>query len=92
MKHFMLFEDFFEINEDLNPVSQKDLQKLGDGFENDEEIAVAIARSGFIRLRDRSSADYVFMDPSRDVKYVSTIAGYVRYLDPNAIFWRTENR
>jgi hypothetical protein len=89
MKHFKLFEEFSELSEDLNPIARKDLDKLGAGFEKDEEIVDAITRVGFRKLPPKGSGEYVFLDPPRSTKYVSSTAGYVRYIDPTATYWLT---
>jgi hypothetical protein len=68
--------------------ASKDVKKLGDGFSNEEEIVKAIELNGFRKLPPtRRGGDYVFLDPSRSVKYVSNSSGYVRYYDPTAKRW-----
>jgi hypothetical protein len=68
----------------------KEIQKLVDGFKNEDEIVKAIELNGFKKLPPTGrGGDYVFLDPSRRVKYVSSSSGYVRYYDPTARQWRT---
>jgi len=85
MKRLMLFEEF---SSEINEAVSKDIEKLVSGFQDPEEIAKAIETVGFTRLpATRRTGEYVFLNPKRDVKYVSSTAGWVRYFDPNATTW-----
>ena len=86
MKHIMLFEEFSmnDVNEALN----KEIEKLGEGFNDLEEIAKAVELAGFTRLpATKRTGEYVFSNPDRSVKYVSSTAGWVRYYDPSGYSW-----
>lgn len=87
MKYLKLFESWLnEYNASvLGPMPQKlrtEIDKLGAGFDNDDEIVEAIETFGLkaVHGRRKYTADWEFLNPNtkENKRYISYTSGYVR--------------
>jgi hypothetical protein len=69
---------------EMSPVLKRDLAKLGEGFANEDEIAMYIEKLGLKRYIPRYSktSDWMFQDPETKYKFVSYTTGEVRSISP----------
>lgn len=68
----------------LTPALEKSLNDLGKGFSSEEEISAYIEKLGLKKIHQKGSrsADWVFLDPDNNYKYISYDSGDVRQVTP----------